>query len=102
MASPLEIDGRRGTSSNLKLLFLHHHLPPAGLRLILQGVRRVEFLDVEVLLIQAEDRESPPNLLVVSQRYARQSWLTRADYIPSRCHQVHHVTQRGLRDHAMR
>ena len=61
-----------------------------------------KFFQVQVLLIEAENREPPGDILIVTQRHSGQSWLSCADHIPSRRDQMHHVPQRWLGDNPVR
>src|SRR4029077_13026949 len=63
-------------------LFRTHGLPLA-LVPVLEWIRGIEFLDVEVLLIYVENRQSPGNALVMSDGNTRERWLAGADHVPA-------------------
>ena len=78
------------------------HARPSASCLVELRIFWVQLLEKQILLINAKNREAPGNALVVSQSHAGESRLARADHIPTRRHQVHHVAQRGKRNSAVR
>src|SRR5215472_5554302 len=81
---------------------LRSHRFPLTIAPVLQRIRRIELLDVEILLIHREDRKSPRDVLVVSNGDTWKGRFAGADHIPPWCTQMHDVTQRRKRNHAMR
>ena len=70
------------------------HVLPLGLVLVLVGVFGIEFVEVDVLCIALEDRQSPGTMLVVANRHSWDYRLTPSDHIPSWGLQMDHVAQR--------
>jgi len=70
---------------------------PAALVAILIGVVGVGVVDVEVLAVGLEDRESPSAVEVVSDRDTGQRGFAASHHVPSRAHEVHPVAKRGRR-----
>jgi len=62
----------------------------------------VQGLDVQILLVEAENGEAPRNGLVVAGGDAGQCRLDRTDDVPTGCDQVNDVAQRRLGDHPVR
>src|SRR5581483_3554448 len=98
----LQVHHRIRTAANSELLLLNLHSLPTVLRFVLQRIRRIELFDVEVLLVEAEDGESPSDMFIVPESYPRQSRLARTDDVPAGRDQVDHVAQRRLGNNAMR
>src|SRR3954453_19375741 len=78
------------------------HRLPFTVALVFKRIRWIELLDKEVLLIDREDRESPCDVLVVSDGDSGQRRFACSNHIPSRSHEMHDIAQRRKRDHAMR
>ncbi len=77
----------------------HPHVLPRAVVAVLARVGRVEVVDVEVFLVDREDRQAEGDGLVVADRNAGQGRLARADHVKARRLEVHDVAQRG---HAQR
>ena len=78
-----------------------HRLPCACIS-VARGIGRVGLVDVQILLVDREDREAPRPVLVVPDRYARQRGLTRPDHIPARGDKVNPVAEGWQLDRPMR
>ena len=85
-----------------EFLAADHHRRPSGLRPVLQRIGRIELLDVQILLVEAENSESPGDVLVVAEGDSRQARFAGANDIPSRSDEMNHVAQRGQREYAVR
>ena len=66
------------------------------------GFAGLQLLDVEILLIDADDRKTERHALVVAEGDAGQRRLAGADGIPAGAHQVHGLAQRGDLHRAVR
>ena len=66
------------------------------------GLQELSSSTIEILLVEPENREAPGNVLIVSERDARQSRFARSDHIPSGSDEVDHVAQRRQADDAVR
>ena len=60
-----------GLTFDVKRGLLNFHRVPAGLRFVTQWIGRIERLNVQVLLIHAEDRPAKAHALVVPTLHAR-------------------------------
>ena len=75
------------------LLGDHCHRNPLAPIPVLVRVRRVRVVDVEILSVGREDRQSPRPVLVVPDGDARQARLSAADHVPPGADQMHPVAQ---------
>ena len=77
MTGELQHDFDRRLSFDCDAFVLHLHPRPSIRRLVLKRILRIQIFDVQILLIEAEDRESPRNVLIVTHSDSRQAWLAR-------------------------
>src|SRR5262249_23649742 len=75
---------------------------PSIRRLVLQRILRIEVLKIQILLIDAEDCESPRDVLIVAQSNSWQPRFARANHIPPRCDQMDDIAQRWQSNYSMR
>src|SRR5262249_1168136 len=68
---------------------------------ILLGICWIQLRKIQILLIEAEDREAPRNVLVVARSNSWQSRLARANHVPSWRDEMHDIAQRRLGDDAV-
>jgi hypothetical protein len=74
---------------------LHAHRLPAPPVAILVRVLRIGLLDVQVLLVDAHDREAEGHPVIVPGGHPGEGGLARADHVPPRPHEVNEVAQAG-------
>lgn len=72
---------RRRGSGNRDLLLNHPHRLPFAPVFVLLGIGRIQLLDIEVALVNADNREAEADILVVPERDAGQSGLAGADRV---------------------
>ena len=75
---------------------------PAARGAIFKRIRGIDLLEVKVLLVGAENRKAPGNLLIVSEGNTWQARLTGSDHVPPGSNQVNHVAQRRNSNDPMR
>ena len=102
VAREFQVDALRSRSLDQELLATDGHRRPSCLGAVLERIGGIEFLDVQVLLVEAKDGESPGDMLVVAEGDPRQARLARADDVPSRSDEMNHVAQRRQREHTVR
>src|SRR5438128_2512904 len=85
---------RLGAAFDRDLLSLDLHLLPLASIQILIGIFRIELFDVQVLLIDADDRESEGDIAVMTKRDSGERGLACADEIPSWRNQVNRFAKR--------
>ena len=100
---PLEghLDGVRLTL-HVDQLTTRTHVPPLALEPVAIRIRRIGFLHVEVLLIDAKNGEAPGHPIIVADGYAGHAGFGGSDRVPSRRTEVdnvakgrvHHITMR--------
>jgi len=90
-----QLDGPRAGAAHGQRLADDLHLPPRPAVEVFVPVGRIQLLDVQISLVDADDGETEADLLVVSQGYAGQSRLSGSDDVPPGRHQVHRLAQRG-------
>src|SRR5581483_5057695 len=86
---------------DLNVLLLALDGPPGSAVSIFIRVLRIQLLDIEILLVDADDGETPGNPLVMSHGYARKRRLARAEHIETRRNQVPRLAQRRQHHRAM-
>src|SRR3979411_2506019 len=94
MPCKLQFDSLIWPALDIKSRLFHFHFFPAAFGLILQWIGGIERLDVQVLLVHAENRPAKTNALVVPALDSRRSGLRRADDVPARRDQMHDVAKR--------
>ena len=93
MAGEEQIDVARLLAFDLDRLPHDLHVLPAVAELVLVRIARIQLVDVEVLLIDREDRQAEGDLAVVPDGDARQSRFARSDHRHPGRIQMHDVAQ---------
>ena len=95
VAGEAEFNGLRRTPANRNRLFDHVHRQPVAPVLVEVRFAGLRAVDVDVLLVDAEDRQAEGDRAVVPDRDPGQRRLAGADQIEFRRGQVDDVAQRG-------
>lgn len=102
MAGKRELDCAGRLVAHRNFLPQHGELLPAVAVVVAAVVARIELVDVQIFLVQREDREPEGQRTVVPERDSRQRRLARADHVHAGCGQVRDVAQRRHRVPAVR
>src|SRR5262245_13247351 len=89
-----QCDGSGGLTLYRDGRILDPHRLPAAAEFVTGCIVRVSLVDIEVFLIDGENRESPRAALIVPNRYTRERRLASAYHVPTRRFQVHPVPKR--------
>src|SRR3989304_9819341 len=100
VAGVLELDRLRRLSLDRDGLAQSLHFPPAAEIAVLIQVRGICVVDVEVLVVLAEDGEAPTSVLVMPDGDPGKDRLTPADHVPSGRREVNEVAERRSREGA--
>src|SRR5215831_18728417 len=74
--------------------FLNGHSFPPVFCLVTKGIRGIERLNIQILLIHAEDGPAEAHALVMSALHSGRSRFRGTNYIPTWRNQVHDVAER--------
>src|SRR5512134_3455237 len=102
MAAELEPDRLRRAALDGDLFTNDPQRLPPVLPAHLVRIRRIDFLDVDIVLIGADDRQPPGDPVVVTETDADERRFARADDVPAWRVQVKDVAQRRIADLAVR
>src|SRR5260370_34022043 len=94
MPGELQLDSDIGPALHVESGLAHFHPRPALAGFVAQRIARVEFLEIKILLIHAEDCPSPRNALIMAVLHTRSARFGGANDVPPRSHEVHDITQR--------
>src|SRR5215472_18765675 len=102
MPREFQLHGYGGVSPHADGLFLDPEILPVFRTAVLLRVGWVFLFEIQILLIEAENREAPGDFLVVPCSNAGKRRLTGADDVPAGRDQMHDVAKRRLGQDAVR